>query len=123
LDDKIQIKLNIKIRDTGNAMSRDEIETFNKNIDMKALKNYRVQVGKQTQKIIKCLEYFDMKRKIEKRQLKRIMDNGGILENEKSKRLLDFWGSKNVLGLITMPITRHQTLHLNDCFNIKEKYN
>jgi hypothetical protein len=35
--------------------------------------------------------------------------------------LLDFWGKKNILGLIMIPITRHQTLHLNDCFNIKEK--
>jgi hypothetical protein len=123
LDNEIQVKLNIKIKDTGNAMDYKGIEYLNKNINIKALNNYRLKVGKQTQKIIKNIEYSDMKRKVEKKQLDKIMENGGILENEKSKWLLDFWGRKNILGLIMMPITRHQTVHLNDCFKIKEKYN
>jgi hypothetical protein len=123
LNDEIQAKLNIEIKDTGNAMNYNEIEFLNKNINIKSLKDYRIKVGKQTQKIIKNLEYSDMKRKVEKKQLEKIMENGGILEIEKSKWLLDFWGKKNILGLIMMPITRHQTVHLNDCFNIKEKYN
>jgi hypothetical protein len=114
--------LGVKIKDTGNAMNYKEIESLNKNINIKSLKDYRIKVGKKTQKIIKRLEYSDMKRKVEKKQLEKIMENGGVLEHEKSKWLLDFWGRKNILGLIMMPITRHQTVHLNDCFNIKEKY-
>jgi hypothetical protein len=123
LNTEIQTKLNIKTKDTGNAMTYDEIDFMNKNINIKRLKEYRLKVGKQTQKIIKSLKYADMKRNVEKKQLDKIMENGSILEDEKSKWLLDFWGRKNVLGLIMMPITRHQTVHLNDCFNIKEKYN
>jgi hypothetical protein len=123
LNTEMQIKLNIKTKDTGNAMNYEEIDFFDKNINIKALKDYRIKVGKQTQKTIKSLKYSDMKRTVEKRQLEKIMENGGILENEKSKWLLDFWGRKNILGLIMMPITRHQTVHLNDCFNIKEKHN
>jgi hypothetical protein len=69
------------------------------------------------------IKFTDMKRKVEEKQLEKIKENGGIINNEKSIWLLDFWGKKNVLGLIMMPITRHQTVHLNDCFNIKEKYN
>jgi hypothetical protein len=121
LNKEMQTKLNIKTKDTGNAMTYKEIEILNKNINIKALKDYRIKVGKQTQKIIKSLKYADMKRKVEKSQLEKIMKNGGVLEHEKSKWLLDFWGKKNILGLIAMPITRHQTLHLNDCFNIKER--
>jgi transcriptional regulator NrdR family protein len=122
LNNEIQTKLGIKTKDTGNAMNYKEIESLNKNINIKSLKDYRIKVGKQTQKIIKGLEYSDMKRKVEKKQLEKIVEKGGILEHEKSKWLLDFWGRKNILGLIMMPITRHQTVHLNDCFNIKEKY-
>jgi hypothetical protein len=121
LNDEIQKKLNIEARDTGNAMSKDEIELLNKNINIKELNEYRIKVGKQTVKIIKELKYSDMKRKVEKKQLDKIMKTGGLLEDEKSKWLLDFWGNKNVLGLIMMPITRHQTMHLNDCVSIKEK--
>jgi hypothetical protein len=121
LNDEIQEKLNIKIKDTGNAMSKDEIELLNENINIKILNEYRIKVGKQTVKIIRSLVFSDMKRRAERKQLDKIMKNGGLLEDEKSKWLLDFWGNKNILGLIMMPITRHQTIHLNDCLNIKER--
>ena len=121
LDDEARETLNVKIRDTGNAMSKEEIELFNENINIKSLNEYRIKVGKQTVKIIKGLKFSDMKRKPEKEQLAKIMNNGGLLEKEKSKWLLGFWSNKNILGLIMMPITRHQTMHLNDCFSIKER--
>ena len=119
----IQMELNIKIQDTGNAMTHSEIELLNKSINMGALREYRVMVGRSTRKIIETLEYNDIKRKVNKEQLERIKQNGGVTDNEKSIWLLDFWGKKNILGLIMMPITRHQIVHLNDCFRIKEKYN
>lgn len=117
----IREKLNIKITDTGNAMSYKEIDDFNNGINIKELNNYRIKVGKSTKKIIEKLQFVDMKRKVERKQLERIMENGGLIDNPKSIWLLDFWGKKNVLGLIMMPITRHQTMHLNDCFSIKER--
>ena len=120
---EIQAKLNIKIKDTGNAMTYSEIELFNKSMNIKELNGYRVKVGKQTQKIIEALEFTDMKRKTGKEQLEKIKQNGGVIDDPKSIWLLDFWGKKNILGLIMMPITRHQIVHLNDCFKIKQKYN
>jgi hypothetical protein len=120
---EIQAKLNIKIKDTGNAMTYSEIESFNKNVNIKELKDYRVKVGKSTKKVIKAMEFSDIKRKVESGQLDKIKQNGGVTDNPKSIWLLDFWGRKNILGLIMMPITRHQIVHLNDCFKIKQKYN
>jgi hypothetical protein len=122
-DKEMQKKLNIKIKDTGNAMTYSEIQLFNKNINIKALNEYRIKVGKSTARIIKTLEYSDMKRKTTKEQLDKIKQNGGVLDNEKSIWLLDFWGKKNIFGLIMMPITRHQIVHLNDCLIIKKKHN
>ncbi|MDR0474273.1 MAG: hypothetical protein LBH43_11455 [Treponema sp.] len=118
-NDDIQKKLNIEIKDTGNAMTYKEIDDFSNSI--KELNNYRIKVGKSTKKIIENINFCDMKRKVEKNQLEKITENGGIINKEKSIWLLDFWGKKNVLGLIMMPITRHQTMHLNDCFSIKER--
>jgi hypothetical protein len=122
-NDEIQAKLNIKIKDTGNAMTHSEMELLNKNINIKELNGYRVKVGKSTQKIIESLEFTDMKRKAKKEQIEKIKQNGGVIDDPKSIWLLDFWGKKNILGLIMMPITRHQIVHLNDCFKIKQKYN
>ena len=127
----VQVKLNITIKNTGNSMSHKEIEEFNNSISIKELNKYRTLVGKSIKKIIENLEFIDMKRKVEKNQLEKIKENGGIIkdrnlveiEHKSTEWLLDFWGKKDILGLIMMPITRHQTMHLNDCFSIKEKYN
>jgi hypothetical protein len=107
----IQKELNIKIKDTGNAMTYAEIELLNENINIKALREYRNKVGKSTQKIINELEYSDMKIMVKKEQLDKIYKNGGVLDS--TKWLLDFWGRKNIFGLIMMLITRHQIVHLN----------
>jgi hypothetical protein len=120
-NDDIQKELNIKIRDTGNAMTYKEIDDFNNSIDIKGLNSYRIKAGKSIKKMIESINFNDMKRKIEKSRLEKVIENGGIINDEKSIWLLDFWGKKNVLGLIMMPITRHQTMHLNDCFSIKER--
>jgi hypothetical protein len=118
---EIQSKLNIKITDTGNAMTYSDIDLFNKNVNIKSLKEYRVKVGKSTKKIIESLEYSDMKIKVRQEQLEKIKQNRGVVNDPKSLGLLDFWRRKNIFGLIMMPITRHQIVHLNDCFKIKEK--
>jgi len=120
---EMQEKLNIEIKDTGNAMVYSDIEIFNKNICIKELKEYRIKVGKSTKKIIVNITFDEIKRKTEKEQLEKIRKNGGVTDDPKSIWLLDFWSRKNVLGLIMMPITRHQIVHLNDCFKIKLKYN
>jgi hypothetical protein len=122
-NNEIRKKLNIKINDTGNALAYSEMELLNKNMNIKELKEYRVKAGKSTKKIIEALEFGDMKRKVEKEQLEKIKANNGVINDPKSIWLLDFWEKKNILGLIMMPITRHQIVHLNDCFKIKEKYN
>jgi hypothetical protein len=120
---EIQSQLNIKITDVGNSMTNPEVELLNNNIDIKVLKEYRIKVGKSTKKILETLEYNDLKIKVKPEQIKKITQNGGVVNDPKSIWLLDFWGNKNILGLLKMPITRHHTLHLIPSFVIKEKYN
>ena len=115
-------KLNITVRDTGNAMTDKEIEDFSLTINMNELRNYRIAVGKKTQNIIMHLIPLDLKRKMAANQLKRVLDEGGVLEVEGSRWLVDFWGRKTVTGILLMPITRHQIVHLNGALKIKEKY-
>ena len=122
-DKETQTKINIEISDTGNAMTYPEIELLNGSINFKHLKEYRNRVGRKTMEIVKKIEYIDLKRKVERNQLNRIIENGGVTKDPKSNWLLDFWGKKNIFRLIMMPITRHQIIHLNDCFSIKEKCN
>lgn len=116
-----QERIKSKIKDTGNAMNKDEILEFSRDINIEELKNYRIEVGRRTRGIIKNLSSEDMKRKFDKDRLKRILDEGAVLDVEASNWLIDFWGRKNVSGIILMPITRHHVVHINECLSAKKR--
>jgi hydroxypyruvate isomerase len=114
-------KINSNIVDTGNAMTGEEILEFSKNINMQELKNYRIAVGRKSREIIKNLTNKDMKRKFETYRLHRVIDEGAVLNVEASNWLIDFWGRKNVSGIILMPVTRHHVVHINESLSAKKK--
>jgi len=112
-------KLKITVQDTGNAMSDSEIMDLSNRIDKATLYEYRKSVGQRTKEIINNLKPEDMKRKVARKDLDRIAEAGGVTSHPSSNWLLDFWGRKNIAGIIQMPITRHQVVHLNDCKRLK----
>ena len=107
--------MNVSITDTGNAQTDDEIMNLSKNINIEELLNYRNKVGNRTREIIKVLTPDDMKRKVSSKVLEKILYEGGVTQQEDSIWLLDFWGKKDIAGILLMPPTRHVMLHLNDC--------
>lgn len=115
-------KMKVTISDTGNVMTNEEIIDFSSIIDMEQLKNYRMATFRKTREIIKNFEPSDLKRKMERDRLQRILDEGGVLDVKGSRGLIDFWGRKNVAGILLMPITRHQIVHINEAVRLKEKY-
>ncbi len=121
LNDYWQAKLHIPARDTGNAMTDPEILSFSVAVDKDALKEYRNAVGARTREIIALLTPNDLARKFLKGQTDRIVAEGGLTSHPDSIWLSDFWGRKNVAGILLMPITRHQMGHLNDCLKLKAK--
>lgn len=106
---------------TGNAMDLKEAVAFSKAIKMDELLNYRFKVGEKSQKIIKGLSRLDFKKKPHKRQLDRLLKENVIINHKESIWLLDFWSKKTIAGLLLMPITRHQIVHLNNCMKLKAK--
>jgi hypothetical protein len=112
-------KLNTSVFDTGNAMTVEEVKKFSDEINMQELKKYRMAVGKRTREIIGSLNAGDMKRKVNQEDLSRILCQGAVLDVPESRWLIDFWGRKNVAGLILMPGTRHQVVHLNEAICAK----
>ena len=121
LDEAWQSRLHTRVRDTGNAMTDGEILSFSCEVDKQALRDLRDAVGRRVREVISGLAPDDLKRTFAKRQVERILSEGGVLTHPDSVWLLDFWGKKNVAGILLMPITRHQTGHLNDCLKLKEK--
>ena len=113
-------RLNVAITDTGNALSDDEIMELSREINIGELLHYRNAVGQRTREIISVLNAVDIKRKVRLADLDIILSAGGVTQQETSKWLLDFWGKKDVAGLLLMPPTRDVMLHLNDCCKWKE---
>jgi hypothetical protein len=112
-------EINIPYVDTGNSMTEKEIRTLNSKINCSALLKYRNEVGETTTQIISSLTPEDLKRKIEKNLLRRIILEKAV--DKDSMWLIDFWGKKNIAGLLLMPATRHNMVHLNKSMEIKNK--
>ncbi len=121
LDQEWQEQLQTKVTDTGNAMTDEEILAFSNEVDRNALYEYRNAVGRRTKDILTALRPEDFKQKVTKAGLEAIAQVRGVTEHPDSVWLLDFWGRKTVSGIILMPITRHQIVHLNDCARLKKR--
>ena len=39
--------------------------------------------------------------------------------NERQKRLVEYWSTRTIAGLLLMPATRHPLVHLNEAMRIK----
>lgn len=117
-----QQRMNAPITDTGNALNDEEIIRLSQSLNIAELHHYRNEVGKRTRNIVAKLTADDMCRKVCPKNLKRILSEGGVTSQEESIWLLDFWGKKDVAGLLLMPPTRHVMLHLNDCCKWKEGF-
>lgn len=108
-------QLNAFISDTGNALSDDGIMELSCQLNIEKLIDYRTAVGRRTRDIVTSLSADDMKRKVSVQGLESIKQSGGVTNQEESLWLLDFWGRKDIAGLLLMPPTRHIIMHLNDC--------
>jgi len=112
-------QMKITAQDTGNAMSREEIAQFSAAIDIEALRAYRVAVGRRTQEIVRQLAAEELKQKVDPARLQRVWDEGAVVEA--ARGIADYWGKRTIAGLLLMPATRHNIVHLNEALQIKRR--
>ncbi|WP_313800832.1 DinB family protein [Cytobacillus sp.] len=112
-------KMNIEYLHSGNDMIIEDIATLSSTIDFDSLLAYREAVGRQTRKIISTMEVGQFKKKVDHSRIRRLFEENAILLE--SQWLADYWSKKTIAGLLLMPATRHNFLHLNKCIRIKEK--
>jgi DinB superfamily len=116
-----QERMKISARDTGNAMSPDEIAAFSAAIDIPALRGYRAAVGCRTEEIARQLAPGALKQKVDPACIRQMMAEGAVVE--KAQWLIDYWASRTIAGLLMMPATRHQFVHLSEATRAKKKNN
>lgn len=118
LNEKLKNKLNISITDTGNSLSKEEIKKLAKYINIDKLKYYSDKISEKTINLINQLKAEDMKRKINKINLDKIISGGGVSKD--NLWLIDYWSKKDIAGLLLMPLSRHIIVHLNQCYRYVE---
>ena len=114
-----QPKLGIESRDTGNAMPAELILQLSQRIDIPALRSYRVAVGRQTREIVSQLQPEQLKDKVSPTRLAEIQKVGAVIPA--AEGLIAYWSRRNIAGLLLMPATRHNLVHLNESLRLKEK--
>jgi hypothetical protein len=106
--------------DTGNAMDDTALAHFSKAIDIAALRDYRLAVGRRTREIVKKLTPAELHRKVDPTRIQQVKDEGAVVEA--AYGIVDYWSKRDVAGLLLMPATRHNLIHLNEALQLKRRY-
>ena len=112
-------RMKIDVRDTGNAMHEKGVVNLSAKIDIAALRAYRLAVGRETREMVKQLPMETLKRNVEPSRLQQVRDEGAVVEA--ASGLLEYWSRRNVAGLLLMPATRHNFIHLNEAMRVKRR--
>lgn len=112
-------RMHIPFCDTGNGMDAETIAAFSAAVDLQALRDYRIAVGRQTRAVIQSLEPGAFLQPVDAARLPRIYEEGAVQESE--RWLVDYWGSRTIGGLMGMPVTRHPFVHWNEADKVKKK--
>lgn len=112
-------RMKIKFIDTGNLMSEDDVVHLSATIDTEALRAYRVAVGHKTRSIVENLQPEYLKQKVDAARLQQVLDEGAVVEA--AMGLIKYWSKRNIAGLLLMPATRHNFVHLNEALRLKSR--
>ena len=112
-----QKKIGASITDTGNALEFDEAVMFGKGINVLALRDYMITVGKNTRSILEGLTLDQIQSMVPEEWVMRVLEEGGVTTDFRSVWLLVFWGRLTRGGMILTPMTDHHMMHLAPCLN------
>jgi hypothetical protein len=113
-------RMKINARDTGNGTTADGVADLSASIDIGALRDYRLAVGRQTRSIVKLLKPEQIKQKVNPARLQQIVLEGAV--TTAGKEVLEYWAGLTTAGLLLMPPTRHNFIHWNEALRIKQKF-
>ena len=112
-------RLGVVDKDTGNAMSEQRIADISTRVDLTALRAYRTAVGRRTREIVQGLCPEDLKKKTDPARLQRVLAEGAV--EPAAMGLIEYWGGRTTAGLLLMPPTRHNMVHLNEALRMKQR--
>lgn len=113
-----QKRIHAPIITTGNELVKQEIADFSKQLDLKELYSYILEVKESTEQKLKKLTYDELKRKIPEERKEALKALHVVSTEEAAVWLIDYWCGKDLRGLIQMPFSRHWIMHTEACLRI-----
>ena len=110
-------RIGSSITDTGNALEPDELVSWAEGIHVEGLRDYMMEVGKNTRRILSELSLEQIKSMVPEEWVMRILEEGGVTTDFRSVWLLVFWGRLTIGGMILTPMTSHHMMHLPTCID------
>ncbi|MBR3108116.1 MAG: phage head-tail adapter protein [Clostridia bacterium] len=107
-----QKKTSSPIITTGNELVKEQIDAFSEKLNIGALYDYAEAVKENTDKWLRSLRYEELKQRFSDEDKERIRSLGVVSPDERAAWLIDYWGGKDVAGLIKMPLSRHWIMHI-----------
>ena len=118
LDNWLQ-QMNMKVSSTGNAMDEEDVADLSSRIDIPALRAYRAAVGRRTREIVQTLQPERLRQNVDPARIAQVMDEGAIVEA--ARGIAEYWSKRDIAGLLLMPATRHNLVHLNEALKLKRR--
>jgi hypothetical protein len=112
-------RLEIDRVSVGNEMSDDEIVELSAAINVKALLDYRLAVGKRTRSIVRQIDPAILWKPPTPDRLQRLIAESVVID--RTAWLRDYWGGHPAANLLLMPASRHCLVHLNEIERMRSK--
>ena len=100
-------------------MDNESVANLSSALDIDALRDYRLAVGRRTREIVKQILPGELPQKVDSARLQKVLDEGAV--TREAIEIVNYWGKRTIAGLLLMPPTRHNFLHLNEALRIKQK--
>lgn len=112
-------RLNSTVHHSANRMDEESILQLSDALDMRGLREYRSAVGFRTREIVRQLTPAQLIQKVELARLKKVLEDGAVTPD--AMEIVNYWGKRTIAGLLLMPPTRHNFLHLNEAGRIRQR--
>lgn len=106
---------------TANELPWEKLPEFSEKLELDVLRDYVLAVHDNTNRIILQTDYAASCIKITPERKKELLALGVVSEEGCAFWLVDYWCKKTATGLMLMPFSRHQMMHLDDCCRIMKK--
>jgi len=114
-------RMKVDVRHSGNLMGEADVAHLGTSIDIEGLRAYRLAVGRGTREIVQKLQPEEVTQKVNPLRLEQLMAEGAVAKE--ARDLIDYWGKRRIVGLLLMPATRHNLVHLNEALRLKRRRN